>query len=331
MKILVIRFSSIGDIVLTSPILRVLAQSSQINEVHYLTKATFKDLLLHNPHVSHVHLLEDSFKAVVSLLQAEHFDFIIDLHNNLRSWRVSHALSLPTARFDKYNWTKYRMTRFQTRGLQVPHIVERYGATLGKLGLALDEGGLEFYIPEGISAQAQENLTNSPIGGQLGDVLAVVLGASYTTKRWISSHFVELLQRLQRPVLLLGGKDMMEEAREISESLTVPFFNLVGKVGLLESAASMRLCEAVLAHDTGFMHIAAAFQMKIFSLWGNTVPEFGMTPYKTPHEVLEVNSLSCRPCSKLGFDDCPQRHFKCMQDLSPEEVFNRIQSSSLGK
>ena len=296
-----------------------------------MTKASYQDLLIHNPHVSQIHLLKDSFKTIASQLQAEHFDFIIDLHNNLRSWRVSHALSLPTARFEKYNWTKYRMTRFQTQGLQVPHIVERYGATLNRLGLALDDGGLEFYIPEEISTQAQENLKSSPVGEQMENVLAVVLGASYKTKRWISSYFVELLQRLQRPVLLLGGKDMVEEAQEIAESLTIPKFNLVGKVGLLEAAATMRLCEAVLAHDTGFMHIAAAFQMKIYSLWGNTVPEFGMTPYKTPHEIFEVDSLSCRPCSKLGFDDCPQRHFKCMQDLSPEEVFNRIQNSALGE
>ena len=325
MKVLVIRFSSIGDIVLTSPVVRSLAQSPQVTEVHFLSKEGFQKLLRPNPYLSKVHGLQNSFKKTISRLRAENFDHVIDLHNNLRSWRVSQALACPSSRVDKYNWSKYKMTRFQTKGIVVPHIVDRYGATMKTLGIELDGEGLDFFIPKLAEEKALDELKDSVIGNQMDDTLAVVLGASYRTKRWITSNFKRLLNSLGRPALLLGGPDMEQEAVELEKGLTIPFFNAVGKYGIWESAAMMKQCESVLAHDTGFMHIAAAFNMKIYSIWGNTVPEFGMTPYKTNYEVLEVSDLSCRPCSKLGFDTCPKRHFRCMEDLSPETVLQRIQ------
>lgn len=327
MKVLVIRFSSIGDIVLTSPVVRTLANSSQIEEVHFLSKESFNKLLLPNPYLTRVHSLQSSLRETIESLRQEKFDRVIDLHNNLRSWRVSRALGCPTARVNKYNWSKYKMTRFQSKGMVVPHIVDRYGATLKSLGLELDGEGLDFFIPQEAEDAAYSELQNSPIGPHLDQTLAVVLGASYRTKRWITSHFIQLLNTLQRPALLLGGPDMEEEADELVKELTIPVFNTVGKYGIWESAAMMKQCESVLAHDTGFMHIAAAFNRKVYSIWGNTVPEFGMTPYKTRYEVLEVSDLSCRPCSKLGFDVCPKRHFRCMEDLSPEMVLRRIQES----
>ena len=327
MKVLVIRFSSIGDIVLTSPVVRSLAQSPQVNEVHFLSKSNFQQLLLPNPYLTQVHSLMDSFQETIDELRAENFDHIIDLHNNLRSWRVSRALNCQSSRVDKYNWSKFKMTRFQARGIVVPHIVDRYGATLKDLGIELDGEGLDFFIPHEAEVSAAAELQQSAIGAQMDRTLAVVLGASYRTKRWLTSNFIHLLNSLSRPALLIGGPDMEEEAAELEKGLTIPFFNAVGKYGIWESAAMMKQCESVLAHDTGFMHIAAAFKMKIYSIWGNTVPEFGMTPYHTPYEVLEVPNLSCRPCSKLGFDVCPQRHFRCMKDLSPERVLERIEES----
>lgn len=312
---------------LTSPVVRSLSRSPQIREVHFLSKKSFQDLLLPNPYLTQVHSLQSPFKNTIQELRAENFDHIIDLHNNLRSWRISRALGCPSSRVDKYNWSKYQMTRFQIRDIEVPHIVDRYGATLGRLGIELDAEGLDFFIPKEAEESAILELQQSAIGGQLGKSLAVVLGASYRTKRWITSNFIDLLNALKRPALLLGGPDMEQEAVDLEKGLTIPFFNAVGKYGIWESAAMMKQCESVLAHDTGFMHIAAAFGMKIYSIWGNTVPEFGMTPYKTAYEILEVSDLSCRPCSKLGFDTCPKRHFRCMEDLTPEMVLQRIQQS----
>lgn len=327
MKILVIRFSSIGDIVLTSPVVRALKNADKVKSVHFLTKQTFKDLLIHNPYIDKVHLLGESFSTLLEELKAESFDYLIDLHHNLRTWRVKRQLPCPAFSFDKYNWTKYKMTRFQTKGLAVPHIVQRYGDTLKSLQIPLDDGGLDFFLPESAISSAKEQLQASGMLRQIGDTLAIVLGASYQTKRWIDSHFIQLIQSYQRPVLLLGGKDAQAEASKIEQAINVPLFNVVGKVNILVAAAMMKECGVVLTHDTGFMHIAAAFRMHIVSLWGNTVPEFGMTPYKSPHQILEVKDLSCRPCSKLGFDQCPKQHFNCMNQISPEQVLQALRKN----
>ena len=307
--------------------MRALGEAEQVTAVHFLSKKAFKEILLHNPYIEKLHLLDNNFSPLLKELKAESFDAIIDLHHNLRTWRVKRSLSCPSYSFDKHNWTKYRMTRFQTQGLSVPHIVHRYGDTLKPLGINLDEKGLDFFLSDSAISKAREELDASVLGPHINESLAIVMGASYTTKRWINAHFVRLINSHSKPVLLLGGKDMEEEASKIEQDLKVPCFNIVGKKDMLTSAAMMKECGSVLTHDTGFMHIAAAFGMKIYSLWGNTVPEFGMTPYKTPHKILEVKDLSCRPCSKLGFDQCPQRHFNCMNQLSPEQVLEALRNN----
>jgi len=326
MKILVIRFSSIGDIVLTTPVIRSLKQAKPACEVHFLTKAGFKDVLAHNPYIDSLHLLEkDGLGQMMGKLRAEKFDFILDLHHNLRSWRVRLALGVAGRHFDKANLRKYAMTHGRGRGSEgnlrpLAHIVARYGETLRPLGVALDEGGLDFFLPPGMAAPALPHDAPPAADFPLAASLAVVLGATHATKRWIPAHFVETLNSYGKPVVLIGGKDARTEADFLAQHLTVPCRDAVGKHSLLASAALMRACGAVLTHDTGFMHIAAAFGMTVHSLWGNTVPEFGMTPYKTPHTLLEVAGLSCRPCSKIGYDRCPQGHFRCMNDLAPAQV-----------
>ncbi|MEM6343295.1 MAG: glycosyltransferase family 9 protein [Bacteroidota bacterium] len=316
MKVLIIRFSSIGDIVLTSPVIRSLKQAKPEVEIHYLTKPAFKDLLLHNPHISQLHFLDQEGKLPLKALKAEGFDYVIDLHKNLRSWRVKNALGCPSVSFDKENLAKYKMVRSAKPPKQLPHIVKRYGDCLNALGTKLDEGRLELYLPEGAEAEANKLLADwgHP------QPLAIVLGATYATKRWPTAKFIALIKAYQQPVLLIGGPDARSEADEILQAIDSPVFDAVGKYSLLQSAALMKQANQVLAHDTGFMHIAAAFGQKIISIWGNTVPEMGMTPYQSPHEIVEVKGLSCRPCSKIGYERCPKGHFNCMEQIRVGEI-----------
>lgn len=316
MKVLVIRFSSIGDIVLTSPVLRSLKMARPEAEIHYLTKPAFKDLLLHNPYVAKLHYLDESAKLPLDKLKAEGFDYVIDLHRNLRSWRVKMTLGCPDVSFDKQNLAKYKMVRSARPPQQLPHIVSRYGECLSALEVKLDQGGLELFLPEGLEKEAKTLLNNW--GHQ--KPLAIVLGATYATKRWPTARFIELIQNYQAPVLLIGGPDAREEAEEIIQAVKSPCFDAVGKHPLLMSAALMKQAYTVVAHDTGFMHIAAAFGQRIISIWGNTVPEMGMTPYLRAHEIVETQGLSCRPCSKIGYERCPKGHFKCMMEISAERV-----------
>ncbi|MEM8887385.1 MAG: glycosyltransferase family 9 protein [Bacteroidota bacterium] len=327
-KVLIIRFSSIGDIVLTSPVPRSLKKSHPDYEIHFLSKKANKDLLIHNPHIDKLHILKDSLGETIKELRKEKFDYILDLHHNLRSFLIKLRLGVKARSFPKENWAKYKMVRFKDRRIKLDHIVERYAATLSLIGSELDEEGLELYLPEGFEGQAEELLKkNLEVASQ--KPLAIVLGAKHATKRWPAHHFIELIKELGEPVVLIGGPDAKEEAEEISEAVQTPVYNSVGQLPLLASAALLKQCRAVIAHDTGFMHIAAAFQMEIYSLWGNTVPEFGMTPYKSPHEILEIKDMDCRPCSKIGFDACPKGHFSCMQDQKAGMVAEKIKRGIL--
>lgn len=325
-KVLIIRFSSIGDIVLTTPVIRSVKQALPQVELHVLTKRAYGDLLRHHPLVDKVHTLDDSLKTVIRELRSEGFDAVLDLHRNLRSRWVSFRLGRPSAAFPKANLAKLRMAwQQQYPDKWLPHVVERYGHTLQLLGLTLDNDGLDIYYPDSLRPWAQAQLATLPTTPK---PLAVVLGAKHTTKRWLPEYFLETLNQLERPVLLLGGKDAMAERDWLLPRLAVPALDAVGQYSLLESTALLDQVAEVLTHDTGFMHIAAALHKRIFSLWGNTVPALGMTPYKTESVILENKGLSCRPCSKIGHDTCPKGHFRCMRDLRPEQVIAAIQAAN---
>ncbi|MEM7367231.1 MAG: glycosyltransferase family 9 protein [Bacteroidota bacterium] len=313
-----------GDIVLTTPVIRSIKRAHPNWELHFLTKPAYQDLLIHNPYIDHLHLLEDQFGKQIGRLREEAFDYLIDLHNNLRTLRLRLGLRIPTTTFNKQNLAKYKMVRFKKRKLVISHIVQRYGECLNRLEVELDEEGLDLFLPDDLNRWAKGQLSEAHCLADAEKCLAVVLGATFATKRWIPEYFAQTIEGLQRPVLLLGGKDARAEADIILEKLHVPVFDAVGKFDLLKSAALLRQCQEVLTHDTGFMHIAAAFGMKTYSLWGSTVPELGMTPYKTPHRLIENKELGCRPCSKIGFDRCPKGHFRCMKEMLPDQVMAEI-------
>ena len=328
MKILVLRFSSIGDIMLTTPVLRQLKQQVPGAQVHFATKQAFGSLLEANPYVDKLHLLAGSLGALVRELRAERFDFIVDLHNNLRTRLVRAALpGVPGRAFDKLNWQKYLLVRFKINRLPPLHLVDRYRAAAAGLGIHDDGQGLDYFIPAG---QAVDVAATLPFGFRAGHYVAVVIGAAHATKRLPVDKLIELVGRLApRPVVLLGGPEdestghVIELAYEHTASprRDAPLlFNACGHFSLHQSASLLQQAQFVVSHDTGLMHIAAAFKKPVFSVWGNTVPEFGMYPYRTPFEVLQVPGLACRPCSKIGFGECPLGHFKCMR----EQNLNRL-------
>jgi len=323
-KVLLVRFSSIGDIVLTTPVIRTLKAARPDWEIHYLTKPGYRDLLVHHPDLEQVHVLAENFGQTLQALRREDFTHIIDLHANLRSLRLKLGLRASSSTVRKYNWQKYRLVRTKRLRRPIPHIVSRYEDTLRPFGIAPAGNPLALYLPPGLETWAQETLAQAGFpGGRVP--LAVVLGATHRTKRWLPEHFVTLLRRYQRPVLLLGGPDARAEADTLLSTLQLPIFDAVGQYGLLEAAALMKQARKVLTHDTGFMHIAAAFGLEVYSLWGSTVPALGMTPWQTPHVLLEGPDLPCRPCSKIGFDQCPEGHFRCMRELRPEQVLTALE------
>jgi ADP-heptose:LPS heptosyltransferase len=314
---LFLRFSSIGDIVLTTPVMRCLKEQYPDTEIHFATKKQFKNLLENNPYIDKVFLLEDSLSNLLKSLESEHYDFIIDLHNNLRTSIIKLRLGLfgktPLANiksFDKLNFKKWLLVNLKINRMPDLHIVDRYMQTVKFLGVKNDNKGLDFFIDE-----------NSKIPLPFGErFIAFAIGGQHFTKKLPNHRIIETCKNLNQNIILLGGKEDAQNGDEIANAVGEGVVNMAGKLTLQESAYIVSQSKAVITHDTGLMHIASALKKRVISIWGNTVPEFGMYPYLTDYQIVENKNLSCRPCSKIGHAQCPKGHFKCMMDLDLREI-----------
>jgi len=324
MKFLVIRFSSIGDIVLTTPVVRGLKQQVPEAEVHFLTKQVFAPLVSDNPYIDKVHLLGDSFELMIHELKLEEYDVVIDLHHNLRTLRVKKALGKKSFSFNKLNMQKWLLTNFKIDVMPPVHIVDRNMATVASFGVKPDGRGLDYFIPKA-AVVPEKDIPASHLAG----FIALVIGAAHNTKKLPAHKLRQLCEAIDHPIIILGGKEDREAGQAISSLDPVRLYNACGKFSINESADLVRRSKMVITHDTGLMHIAAAFQRPIVSIWGNTVPKFGMYPYygansKQVYDVFEINHLRCRPCSKIGYDKCPKGHFKCMEQIDVSAVAARV-------
>jgi ADP-heptose:LPS heptosyltransferase len=312
-KILIIRFSSIGDIVLTTPVIRVAKKQFPDAEVHYVTKEVFKNILIHNPYIDKVHTFKEDISELYEPLKAENFDVVIDLHKNLRSLRLKQKLKAKNYSFDKLNLQKFLAVNFkQINKLPNKHIVDRYFDAVAALGIKSDGKGLDHFIHQNDRVDVSSLLTDH----LKKTFVALVVGGSYFTKKIPLNKLSEICKNSKLPIIVLGGKEDKPVGDELQNQFP-QLINTCGQYTINQSASIIDQAEWVVSSDTGLMHIAAAFNKKIISLWGNTIPEFGMAPYlpNLENKILEVKNLGCRPCSKLGFKKCPKGHFKCMNDL----------------
>lgn len=331
-KVLLIRFSSIGDIVLTSPVVRCLKKQTHA-EVHFLTKAAFKSVVDSNPYIDRVYTIQKEVDEILPALKSEKYDFIFDLHRNLRSLRVK--LALPGIRhysFDKLNLEKWLLVQFKFDQMPKSHIVDRYLETTKIMQIQNDGQGLDYFIPPAdevdtdrlLSSKGKEVRTLAE--GKVAETsyTSFVIGAAHATKRLPKERIIEWCRRIPGPVILLGGPDDAEQGIFIADASGANVLNACGKLRLHQSASVVRQAQLVITHDTGLMHIAAAFKKPIWSVWGNTVPEFGMYPYYPEgmdrNRTFEVKGLRCRPCSKIGHATCPKGHFRCMQEIAFDDL-----------
>lgn len=323
-KVLVIRFSSIGDIVLTTPVVRCLKKvhGRQI-EVHFATKKAFGELLSSNPYIDKLHLLDGRLSNFNRKLQSENFDHIIDLHHNTRTAMIKWALRKPATSFKKLNVEKWLLVNLKINRLPQLHIVDRYFEAVRKLGVVNDGEGLDFFLTADVEADA----SLLPAAG-FEKYIAFAIGGQHATKRMPNDKIISVIRKLPLPVVLLGGIDDIQNSADISAHCGDKVFDCCGKLSIQQSALLVKNAAVVITHDTGLMHIAAAFNKPIVSVWGNTVTDFGMYPYmpKYPErsKIVEVEHLACRPCSKLGFSECPKSHFDCMAKIDEEEIVRSV-------
>ncbi len=326
LKVLCFRLSAIGDLVVTTPVYRTLSQRLGA-EVHVLTKAGPGQVLHHNPYIRKLHVLgSESYQN----LKREKFDVFVDLHGNLRShgWRL--RLGIPAVGFRKRNFEKSLLPR----GIDVlspQHLVDRYFEAFAPLGISDDGAGLDYFVQP--AEREEANALNLPEG-----YVALVLGATYRTKRMPVALVAATIRELRRPVVLLGGKDVLELSGEVERAVLaeaepdVELVNLCDELSLRASAAVLDGARGVIAGDTGLMHLAAALKRPTVVVWGSTAPAIGMYPrmpagLESLRRDARVPGLACQPCSRIGYDACPRGHFRCMHDQSSAAIAEQLEGA----
>lgn len=317
MKFLVIRFSSIGDIVLASPVLRCLKQQVSTAEIHFVTKRSFAAVTEANPYIDKFFYLDNDLSILVDELKNEDYDYVIDLHNNFRSNKIRRALKKQSYSIDKLNWQKFLLTKLRINLMPGKHITERSLDTVSVFGVKNDGKGLDYFIPAKDMIQ-EDDIPASHHAGYI----AIVIGASYATKKLPVYKLQELVKQIDFPIILVGGKEDVAEGEAVAAVEPGKVYNACGKFNLNESADIVRRSRLVISHDTGLQYIACAFNKPVVAVWGSTSPKLNVEPYYAASVVNRYENvlvdLNCQPCSKYGTRKCPLGHFKCMhlQDVA---------------
>ncbi len=326
MKILVVQFSSLTDVVLASPVVRILKSDLQ-HDVHFTTRQEFTSSLVANPYLDKIHSLERSFNQLIRELRQEKFDLVIDLQNSTRTKYLRFRVGGKSYSLNPLSFKKWLLVNFKIDLLPNLHLVERYLELIEPLGAKMDNLGLDYFIPE--KDEVEHNWL--PETHKNGYAVFAIEGA-HSTNGLPINRMIELCDRINKPIILLGREQDMqianqveqffqrgsdEEEKEIEElNKKSILFNACGKFSTNQAASIISEATWVFTHDSVMMHIAAAFKKPIFSIWGNTIPSFGKYPYRTQFTIFENKSLECRPCSETGYAKCPKGHFKCMNDLT---------------
>ena len=313
-----IRFSSMGDIIYTTPVVRCLKQQIPDCEVHFLTKDQFKYIYQQNPYIAKLHLLKPKLADTIKDIKAEGFDLIVDLHNNLRTSIIKIATQIPSSTYKKERIKKWLGLKFKWSWLfSKKHLVDRYLETVEFLGVKNDDRPIDYYVAQ----QYQLNAFLPP--SHTGKFIAFVIGATHFTKRMPNEKIIEICKDLKLPIVLLGGNDVKYNGEQIKQAVGENVYSACGATNLDQSVFIISQAAKVIGFDTGLTHIAEAFDKPLASIWGGTTPDLlGVFPYKVKDSLVVGIDLPCRPCSKFGLEKCPLGHFKCMKNIPAEVVVN---------
>ena len=321
-RILVIRFSSIGDIVLTTPVIRAIKSQLSSVELHVVTKERNAIILQNNKYIDKVHTIKSSVSEITEELRQIKFDTIIDLQKSLRSLLLCFKLRKRYHSFPKLNFRKWLLTTCNINLMPDKHLVDRYFQAVRSLNVHNDGLGLDYNLSEDDLAPIY-----SLFRGYESDFIAIACGSKHATKQLPSSKIIEICNKIKLPIVLLGDKDDRKKAIKIENAVGTKVFNACGAFDLNQTAAIIARAKLIITGDTSLLHIACALQTNVIAVWGNTTPSFGFGAYKPQNSTMivhnfEVQGLKCRPCSKLGYDKCPKGHFKCMENQDVNAIIS---------
>ena len=317
LKILVIRFSSLGDVIYTTPVVRCLKQQLPGVEVHFITKPQFKYIYEGNPYLDKLLLLKEKLNDTIAEIKAEKYDCIIDLHSNLRTRIIKLKTGVKSYTYNKQTIRKWLSLKLRRQLVPPVHLVDRYLKAAAPLGIVNDNKPIDYFVKNNHNIDALLPATHHK--GYIG----FIIGAAHFTKRMPNEKIISICRQLNRPIVLLGGNDVKENGSIVAAAVGESVYNACGATNLDESVFLVSKAESIIGFDTGLTHIAEAFNKPIASIWGSTVPELlGVQPYKIDKALISGVHLSCRPCSKYGLAKCPLHHFKCMNDINEQEIID---------
>ncbi len=336
-KTLVIRFSSIGDIVLSSPLLRVLRARFPESQIDFVTRKEYAELVRSNQNLNRTFEFDagegfEGLRKLKKTIKEERYDLLVDLHDSLRSKYLRSVRGPKRVVVDKRIIERSMLVKFKRNVFRgVVSVVDRYIETLKDFGIQNDGQNLELHVPDEILFGVSGRLASLRLN-RFEKVIGLCPGARHFSKRWPSERFARVgaafAQKMDAKILLFGGAADEPLCKQIAweinnEAGADRALSFAGQLGLLETAAAMQYCDVVVTNDTGLMHIAAAMQRKIVAIFGSTVKEFGFAPYDSSAVVMEQAGLPCRPCSHIGLSECPEQHFRCMTEIDPDAVYCR--------
>ena len=338
-KTLVIRFSSIGDVVLSSPLIRVLHKRFPSSQIDFVVRKEYADLVRYNPNLNFIFEFDvqggfQELRRLASIIRREKYDLIIDIHNSLRSRYIrSFSGAKKVVAINKRIFARTILVRLKKNYYRdIVSVVDRYIEPVKTYGIENDAQGLEIFIPDETMHKVSGKVSSLKLH-MCEKIIGFCPSAKHATKRWPEERFIEagirLVRELKAKIILFGGKNDTILCATIAEGINKKSegecaVEYSDQFSLLETAAAMQFCDVIVTNDSGLMHIAAAMKKKLVAIFGSTVREFGFFPVGTENIVLERKGLYCRPCSHIGRASCPEGHFRCMSEIQVSEVVDSI-------
>lgn len=326
-KILVIRLSSLGDIILTEPLLRSLKAALPRSSIHFVTKKMYADVLRFNPFIDSLIETDDDIdyqglKELKKRITSGNYDLIIDAHNNLRTFYLKLFQKAKKLTFKKYSFRKFLLVKFKINLMkQLPPIAKRYCDIIRPLTDKIDDFNPSIFIdPAASGSSVIEHLKNSTAGKIL---IGIVPSSNHFTKTYPAEKYIELINSFDKnkySFYLFGKGSDKQNIDIITKGTGDNVIDLCDMLDIHDLAETMEKCALIISGDTGPMHIAESLNIPLVMLAGSSVKEFGFYPQNSNALVMERDGLSCRPCSHIGKSYCPKDHFKCMNDLTPATV-----------
>ncbi|MBN2789404.1 MAG: glycosyltransferase family 9 protein [Candidatus Delongbacteria bacterium] len=328
MKILILRFSSLGDILLATPVLDVLKEKYPESEIDWVVNSKFAEVLITNPRLNRVLTFKDKtgLENIRRDINRTNYDLIFDLHQNSSTHYLT-RFQRNLYRYNKHVVDRSLLVFLKKKYKEIIPVTQMYFKALNKAGIVTPkEWTLRYGLVKSfqLSTINEYNLHNF-------NYIAIAPGASYATKIWPKEYFKELVEKISfnkninRKVILVGNSEADKIAADhITKGNEFSCINLVGKLDLQETATILKYSDLVISNDSGPLHLAECFKKKIIAIFGCTTEELGFFPYSTDYVVVENKGLKCRPCTHFGKKQCPKKHFKCMIDISVDDVYREI-------